>query len=56
MLTSENAQLLESKVLERLDKLSPNEENLAKSFSKLAVRATIITLQEYERMAENQES
>lgn len=56
MLNSENAQILESKVLERLDKLLPDEESLAKAFSKFAVRATIITLQEYEQMTENQES
>lgn len=56
MLNKENAQLLERKVLERLDKLLPENERLSKSIMQFAVRASILTLQEYERMTEDQES
>jgi len=62
MLTTENLQLIETKVLERLDKIISEGEqldgikHLAKSISMVATKAAVMTLEEYEKLCENQES
>lgn len=55
LLTPPNAKLLEKNVLERLEKKFP-DRTLMKTISQHIVPAIIITLQEYERMAEGGES
>lgn len=49
MLDEKNAKLLESKVMERLEKTLP-DDSLRKNLSKIIVHSTIITLQEYEKL------
>jgi hypothetical protein len=54
-LSDKDFESLEQKVFERL-KESMSQDKLAASIIQIAVRATRITLQEYEKIAENQES
>ena len=55
ILSDKDFESLEQKVFERL-KESMSQDKLAASIIQIAVRATRITLQEYEKIAENQES
>lgn len=56
MLDSDKAKLLESRALERLNSNDKDgSDKLVQTIIKLAVRATIVTLQEYEKMSENQD-
>lgn len=53
MLDKETSEKLQAKVLERLTKTLPNESGMDKyvqSMFKLAVLASIITLEEYEKL------
>lgn len=54
-LTPQKAKLLEKNALERLEKKFP-DTTLMKTISRQIVPAIIITLQEYERIAEGEES
>lgn len=52
MLDPQNAKLLESKVFERLNMEQTDwavNKSILKEFRRIAVHATIVTLQEYER-------
>lgn len=49
MLDSKKSKILEQATLEKIETIF-KDENLAKSISKIAVHATILTLQEYEKM------
>jgi len=53
MLDKEKAKILETAVIDRLTKLYP-DGNLAYQISHIAAQAAIITLQEYEKMNDNQ--
>lgn len=55
LLTPENAKLLEERVMERLNKVHP-DDSLRKDISKATIQAVIMTLQEYECMAEGHSS
>lgn len=56
MLNSENAKQLEANVLERLKKMFPEDESPARLIATISARTAIVTLQEYEKMCESQES
>lgn len=49
MLTKEQCEVIEASVLERINGLYP-KESLLPVISKIAVQATLLTLQEYEKI------
>ena len=55
MLTPEKAKLLEDRVMADIADVIPENEKLAKAFASIATKISIITLQEYEKLSENQE-
>lgn len=55
MLTPEKAKLLENQVMAIIANTIPENEKLAKTFASIATKVSIITLQEYEKLSENQE-
>lgn len=55
MLDAQGFSLLESTVLKRLEKAS-SEDKLNEAIIKMVVRTTVITLQEYEKLSQAQDS
>jgi len=53
MLDKYTAKTLEKSVLERIKKMYPHDSSIAHEIAHIAVQATIITLQEYEKLNSN---
>ncbi len=53
MLDKDTAKILEKNVLKRINKMYPDDSSLSRTIAQISVQATIITLQEYEKLNSN---